>query len=145
MLTCFSTKINNANRKHVWASLSVLRIHLGLVSVRNSGRNLQLIRQKKLGIVCLNGELVPPQSGTYKKTKTKKQNTPHTTCMEDPSLIKSLFNFSYLIPSTHPVSVSPLRSCLGAAIRSKRRGLLRSNCWQIISWKGWGGQGLRFF
>lgn len=138
MLTCINAKPQYKQKACVFMSLCVhdvvAALHtpvaylcLGLRS-KSPVNQTEVIRNclhRRKAIVCPDGELIPPKVFPAQR---------RTACLEIPSQIKSQFSLRYLIPPTHLISCSHLRSCLRAAIRSKGRGTLRSCSWQINSW-----------
>lgn len=138
MLTCVSAKTGCVTqtvrlRVYVWASCdSHRRTHLWLYLCLGRGskspvNQTEVIRNclhRRRAIVCPDRELIPPKVLPAPR---------HAACLEIPSQIKSQFGLRYLIPPTHLISCSHLRSCLGAAIRGRGRGTLRSRSWQINS------------
>lgn len=116
---------HNTNRKHACLCehvVAALHTHtpvaylcLGLRS-KSPVNQTEVIRNclhRRSAIVCPDGELTPPEVLPARRRR-------HAARLEIPSQIKSEFRSRYLIPATHLISCSHLRSCLGAAIRRRR-------------------------
>ena len=121
LCVCVWASCGGRQRAHLWLYLCLGR---GSKSPVNQTEVIRNCLHRRRAIVCPDGELIPPKVLPAPR---------HAACLEIPSQIKSQFSWRYLIPPTHLISCFHLRSCLGAAIRGRGRGTLRSCSWQINS------------